>query len=86
MLTSSKRAYAIPRSAAPRALAVATADLYLHRRLSDTVWFSLCGLGVWFLPFPGQSSSGNQVLGEGTVPGGPSILITSLVPTTRFPM
>ena len=39
MATSSKRAYAIPRSAAPRAHALrqATADPYLHRRHSNTV-------------------------------------------------
>ena len=62
--------------------------LLTHTSTGDTqiqFWFSLCGLGVCFLPFPGQSSSGNQVLGECTVPGGPCILITSLVPITRFP-
>ena len=39
MATSSKRAYAIPRSAAPRLLPLgqATADPYLHRRYSNTV-------------------------------------------------
>ena len=39
MATSSKRAYAIPRSAAPRAPAPveSTADPYLHRRHSNTV-------------------------------------------------
>ena len=39
MATSSKRAYAIPRSAAPRAPApaVGSADPYLHRRHSSTV-------------------------------------------------
>ena len=31
------------------------------------------------------SSSGNKVLGEHTVPGGRSILITSLVPAAKFP-
>ena len=36
-------------------------------------------LGVRFVPFPGLSSSGNQVLEEHTVPGGPCMLITSLV-------
>ena len=44
----SKRAYAIPRSAAPEPLPLrqATADLYLHRKHSNTqrqVWLSLCG-------------------------------------------
>ena len=37
MATSSKGAYAIPRSAAPGALWQATADPYLHRGHSDTV-------------------------------------------------
>ena len=39
MVTSSKRAYAIPRSAAPRASALQqpTADLYLLRRYPYTV-------------------------------------------------
>ena len=38
MVTSSKGAYAIPRSAAPKAppLWPSTADLHLHRRCSDT--------------------------------------------------
>ena len=49
MVTSSKRAYAIPRSAAPKALPLqqATADLYFNRRHSNThrqVWLSLCGV------------------------------------------
>ena len=39
VVTSSKRAYTIPRSAAPRAPdpAQSTADPYLHRRCSNTV-------------------------------------------------
>ena len=37
------------------------------------------GLGMRFVPFPGLSSSGDQVLGECTVPGGPYVLITSPV-------
>ena len=40
-------------------------------------WLSLCGLGVCFVPFPGLSSSGDQVLSECAVPGGPCVLITS---------
>ena len=48
----SKRAYAIPRSAAPEPLPLrqATADLYLHRKHSNTqrqVWLSLCGVS-WY--------------------------------------
>ena len=37
------------------------------------------------MPFPGPSSSGDQVLGKRTVPGRQGILITSLVPAARFP-
>ena len=49
MVTSSKRAYAIPKSAAPRAPALqqSTADLYLLRRHSQFC-LSLCGVsGSW---------------------------------------
>ena len=38
-----------------------------------------------FVPFPGPSSSGDQVLGEHTVPGGLCVLITSPAPATLFP-
>ena len=43
MVTSSKRAYAIPKSGTPRvpSLQQSTADLYLHRRHSNTVLFSV---------------------------------------------
>ena len=49
MVPSSKRAYAIPWSAAPRAPALwqVTADLYIWRRHRNTqrqVWLSLCGV------------------------------------------
>ena len=62
--------------------------LLTHTSTGDTqaqLWFSLCRLGVHFVPFPGLSSSGNQVLGEHTVPGGPCILILSLVLAAWFP-
>ena len=48
-------------------------------------WLSLCGLGMHFVPFPGLSSSGYQVLGECAVPGGLCILITSPVLASLFP-
>ena len=38
-----------------------------------------------FVPFPGLRSSGGQVLGECTVPGGPFVLITSPVLAVQFP-
>ena len=43
MVTSSKRVYAIPKSGTPRvpSLQQSTADLYLHRRHSNTVLFSV---------------------------------------------
>ena len=86
MATSSKRAYAIPRSAAPRA-PVPAAGHCSGTSTGDTqtqFWLSLCGLGVHFVPFPDLSSSDNQVLGKCTVLGGPCILVTSVVPAARF--
>ena len=38
-----------------------------------------------FVPFPDLSSSDNQVLDECTVPGGPCILLTTLVLAAQFP-
>ena len=38
-----------------------------------------------FVPSPGPSHSGDWVLGKHTVPGGPCILCTSLVPATQSP-
>ena len=38
-----------------------------------------------FVPFPGPSSSGNQMLGDHTVPGDLCVLISSLVSATSFP-
>ena len=62
MATSSKRAYAIPRSAAPRAHALrqATADPHLHWKLLDTyrqVWVSLLWGHCSFLLCPGAQGS-----------------------------
>ena len=37
------------------------------------------------MPFTGLSISGDQALGELTVPDGPSVLITFPVPATWFP-
>ena len=42
-------------------------------------------LGMRFVHFPGLSISGDQVLCEHTVPGGPCVLITSLVQAAWFP-
>ena len=42
-------------------------------------------LVVHFVPFQGQNSSGNQVLGERTVLGGLCILITSMVLAAQCP-
>ena len=38
-----------------------------------------------FVPFPGLSTSGDQMLGEHTVPGGPCVLITSPFLAAQFP-
>ena len=54
------------------------------RRHSDTVWLSLCGLGVRFVPLPGLSNSGDRCLAS-MVPGGPCVFITSQVPAARLP-
>ena len=48
-------------------------------------WLSFCGLGMHFMPFPGLSISGDQVLCDHTVPGGLCVLITSPVLAARFP-
>ena len=40
--------------------------------------------GVHFVSFPGPTRSGDQMLGECTVPGGPCLLITCLVLATWF--
>ena len=42
-------------------------------------------LGLRFVPFPGVSSSGDQVLGERTLPSWAVCLITSHVPAAQFP-
>ena len=42
------------------------------------------GWAVCFVSFPGLNCSGNWVLGEHTVPGGPFILITSRIQTLGF--
>ena len=38
-----------------------------------------------FVPLPGPSSLGSQILGRRTVPSGPRVLLTFRVPTPRFP-
>ena len=51
MTTSSKRAYAIPRSAVPRALSLqqSTADRTSSRNTQTQLWLSLCGVsGSWW--------------------------------------
>ena len=60
-----------PRLLHPEPLWQATSDPHLLRRHSETVLAQSCGLGVHFVPFPGLSSSDDQVLGGHTVPGGP---------------
>ena len=42
-------------------------------------------LGLCFVPFPGPSSSSDQVLSEGTPPSWVECLITSPVSATQFP-
>ena len=63
----------------------AIADLTSPGGTQTQFWLSLGQFGMHFVPFPGLSSSGNQVLGKHTAPGGPCILITSPVPASQFP-
>ena len=86
MVTTSKRAYVIPRSAAPRAPVPAAGHCPCTstRDTQTQFWLSLCGLGMHFVPFPDLSSSADQALGKCTVLGGPCMLITSPIPATRF--
>ena len=56
----------------------------LRFRFSATPQRHRLGWGA-FVPFLGPSSSGDQVLGECTVLGGPCILITSLILVARCP-
>ena len=43
------------------------------------------GRAMGFVLFPGSRSPDDWVLGKYTVPGGPRVLITSLVPATQLP-
>ena len=52
MATSSKRAYAVPRSAAPEPLQQAAADPYHHGRQSDTVLAPSLWVGCAFCALP----------------------------------
>ena len=57
----------------------------LRFRFSGTPQRHRLSLGMYFVPFPGPGSSGDQVLGQCTVPGGLCILITSWFPAPAFP-
>ena len=57
----------------------------LRFRFSGTPQRHRLGWACVVLPFRCLSSSGDQLLGERTVPGGRSILITSPVPAAQFP-
>ena len=57
----------------------------LRFRFSGTPQGHRLGWACSFVPFPGPSSSEDQVLGECTVQGGPCFLITSLVLGARLP-
>ena len=70
----------------PEALQQATADLYLHRGHSDTVPAQALWVGHVFHALPRYEQLRRAgAFGECTVPGGPCILITSLVPAAQFP-
>ena len=57
----------------------------LRFRFSGTPQRGRTQLDLRFVPFPGPSSSGNQVLGECCLPRWGVCLITSSVPAARFP-
>ena len=57
----------------------------LRFRFSGTPQGHRLGWALHIVPFPGLRSSGDQVLGECTAPGGLCILVTSLVPASWFP-
>ena len=63
-------------------------SLLTHTSTGDTqtqFWLNLSGLGMLFVPFPGLSTLGDQVLDECTVPRGPCVLITSPVLAAQYP-
>ena len=86
MATSSKRAYTISRSHAPRAPA---SGHYWPVPLQETLRHSSGSLSVgWaciLCPSQDPSNSGDHVLGECTLPGRPCVLITYLAPAAQFP-
>ena len=90
MMTSSKKAYAthcVTQVCCTQSPCPCGKPLLTHTSTGDThteFWLSLCGLGMCFVPFLGLSSSGDQVLGRHTVPGGLCILITPWVLATQF--
>ena len=83
MATFSNRVYALPRSAATSSRPLLTCTSTGDTRTQ--FWLSPCGLGLHLGPFPGLSSSGNQVLCEHTLPCGPCVLIITLVLAAWFP-
>ena len=84
--TSSKRAYATPmqicciQSPCGRPLLTCTSTGGTQTLLAQSLWVECA-----FCAFPALRSSGNQVLGALTVPGGPCVLITSPVLAAQFP-
>ena len=84
MVISSKRAYAIPRSAAPRAPVTGHFWPVPPQETLRQFWLRLCVLGMHFVYFLGLRSSGDLVLGECSVPAGLCVLISSQVLAARF--
>ena len=54
-------------------------------RFSKTLQRHRACWAVCFVPFPGSTCSGDQVLGKNNVPGGPCVLCTSPVLAALFP-
>ena len=85
MLTSSKRPYVIPRSAAPNPLQQATDDTYLHRRHSDTVLAQSLWVGPVFYALPRSEYLSQPGAWLAHCTRWLCVLITSLDLAARFP-
>ena len=85
MMTSSKRPYAIPKSAAPKPLQQATDDTHLHRRYLDTALAQSLWVGPTFCALPRSECLRQPGAWRAHCSRWLCILITSLDLAARFP-
>ena len=85
MMTSSKRPYAIPKSAAPKPLQQATDDTHLHRRYLDTALAQSLWVGPAFCALPRSECLRQPGAWRAHCSRWLCILITSLDLAARFP-